>query len=156
MKTKPILRPERLRHVPRQFSWINQRLVRDRHIQNHSPHALALYLFLCTVADAQGASYYSDSAAGKLLVFSSAQLREARADDRLLHQGHTVVLGGSSYRIKDRPESYQPAPTSPSKNHTLTSFFQQPILSEIHAPAHSVDVVLDSSGLIVELGGPKI
>lgn len=79
MKTKPILRPERPRHVPRQFSWIDQRLVRDRHIQNYSPHALGLYLFLCTVADAQGASYYSDSAAGKLLLFSSAQLREARA-----------------------------------------------------------------------------
>ncbi len=80
MKTKPILCPERLRHVPRQFSWIDQRLVRDRHIQNRSPQALALYLFLCTVADAQGASYYSDSAVGKLLAFSSAQLREARAE----------------------------------------------------------------------------
>lgn len=45
-----------------------------------SPQALALYLFLCTVADAQGASYYSDSATGKLLAFSSAQLREARSE----------------------------------------------------------------------------
>ena len=80
MKTKPILCPERLRHVPRQFSWIDQRLVRDRHIQNRSPEALALYLFLCTVADAQGASYYSDSTTGKILSFSSAQLREARAE----------------------------------------------------------------------------
>jgi hypothetical protein len=80
MKTKPILCPERLRHVPRQFSWIDQRLVRDRHIQGRSPQALALYLFLCTVADAQGASYYSDTATGKLLSFSSAQMREARAE----------------------------------------------------------------------------
>ena len=80
MKTKPILCPERLRHVPRQFSWIDQRLVRDRHIQNRSPQALALYLLLCTVADAQGASYYSDSTTGKILSFSSAQLREARAE----------------------------------------------------------------------------
>ena len=80
MKTKPILCPERLRHVPRQFSWIDQRLVRDRHIQGRSPQALALYLFLCTVADAQGASYYSDSAVGNILAFSSAQLREARAE----------------------------------------------------------------------------
>jgi len=80
MKTKPILCPERLRHVPRQFSWIDQRLVRDRHIQGRSPQALALYLFLCTVADAQGASYYSDTAVGNILAFSSALLREARAD----------------------------------------------------------------------------
>lgn len=111
MKTKPILCPERLRHVPRQFSWIDQRLVRDRHIQNRSPQALALYLFLCTVADAQGASYYSDSAAGKLLSFSSAQLREARAE---------LIAAGL---IAHRPPFYQvlslepksaapPAPTS--------------------------------------------
>ena len=80
MKTKPILCPERLRHVPRQFSWIDQRLVRDGHIQNRSPESLALYLFLCTVADAQGASYYSDTAAGKILSFSSARLRGARTE----------------------------------------------------------------------------
>ena len=44
MKTKPILCPQRLRHVPRQFSWIDQRLVRDGRIQGRSPEALALYL----------------------------------------------------------------------------------------------------------------
>ena len=67
MKTKTILCPQRLRYVPRQFSWIDQRLVRDRHIQGRSSQALALYLFLCTVADAQGSSYYSDAMAGKIL-----------------------------------------------------------------------------------------
>jgi hypothetical protein len=95
MKTKPILCPERLRHVPRQFSWIDQRLVRDHHIQNRSPQALALYLFLCTVADAQGASYYSDTTTGKILSFSSAQLREARAE---------LVAAGL---IAHRPPFYQ-------------------------------------------------
>ena len=80
MKTKPILCPARLRHVPRQFSWIDQRLVRQRHIQGRSPEALALYLLLCTVADAQGVSYYSDAGAGALLTFSAAQLRAARAE----------------------------------------------------------------------------
>ena len=66
--------------MPRQFSWIDQRLVRDRHIQGRSPDALALYLFLCTVADAQGASYYSDASTAKMLSFGSAQLRSARAE----------------------------------------------------------------------------
>ena len=54
MKTKPGLCPQRLRQVPRQFSWIDQRLIRDRHIRGRTPQALALYLFLCTVADSQG------------------------------------------------------------------------------------------------------
>jgi hypothetical protein len=65
--------------VPRQFSWIDQRLVRDQHITRCGPHALALYLLLCTVADAQGLSYYSEASAARLLSLSAAQLREARA-----------------------------------------------------------------------------
>lgn len=80
MKTKPILCPERLRHVPRQFSWIDQRLVRHRHIEGPSPRALALYLLLCTVADAQGVSYYSDATTEKILSVTSSQLRAARAE----------------------------------------------------------------------------
>ena len=80
MKNKTLPCPERLRHVPRQFSWIDQRLVRNRHIQGPTPRALALYLFLCTVADAQGLSYYSDASAGALLACSGSELRAARAE----------------------------------------------------------------------------
>jgi hypothetical protein len=80
MKPKPILCPHRLRRVPPQFSWIDQRLVRDRHLQGRTPPALALYLFLCTVADAQGLSYYADATAAKLLGFSPQTLRAARAE----------------------------------------------------------------------------
>ena len=57
MKTKRVLCPERLRQVPQRFSWIDQRLVRDGHIAQCGPQALALYLLLVTVADAQGLSY---------------------------------------------------------------------------------------------------
>lgn len=80
IKNTPILCPERLRHVPRQFSWIDHRLVRDRHIQGPSPSALSLYLFLCTVGDARGMSYYSDGAAGALLRLEAGQIRQARGE----------------------------------------------------------------------------
>jgi hypothetical protein len=80
MKTKTLPCPERLRHVPRQFSWIDQRLIRNRHIQGPSPRALALYLFLCTVADAEGLSYYSDTSTGALLTCSGSELRAARTE----------------------------------------------------------------------------
>jgi hypothetical protein len=66
--------------VPRQFSWIDQRLVRNRHIQGPTPRALALYLFLCTVADAEGLSYYSDASTGALLTCCGSELRAARAE----------------------------------------------------------------------------
>lgn len=61
MVTKHILCPERLRRIPRQFSWIDHCLVRDKHICGLSTESLALYLFLVTVGDADGLSYYSDA-----------------------------------------------------------------------------------------------
>jgi hypothetical protein len=53
-------------------------LVRDDHIARCGPQALALYLLLVTVADAQGLSYYSEKTAARLLSLNEAQLREAR------------------------------------------------------------------------------
>lgn len=60
MVAKRILCSERLRRLPGQFSWIDHRLVRKKHICGISHSALALYLFLLTVSDAEGLSYYSD------------------------------------------------------------------------------------------------
>jgi hypothetical protein len=77
---KRVLCPERLRRVPEQFSWIDHRLVRDRHIASRSAGALALYLFLVTVADGQGLSYYSDPSICRLLPLDGAALAHARQE----------------------------------------------------------------------------
>jgi len=77
---KHVLYPERLRHVPQQFSWLDQRLVRDGHIRRLGHEAQALYLFLVTVSDAEGLSYYSDATAGGLLNMDSAMLGRARGE----------------------------------------------------------------------------
>src|SRR5687768_6979702 len=57
---KRLLAPERVRQLPSQFSWIDQLLVRGGYLQDCDHSAWALYLFLVTVADAQGLSYYSE------------------------------------------------------------------------------------------------
>jgi hypothetical protein len=75
---KRLLIPSRVRRVPRQFSWVDQRLVRDHHIEHCDRSALALYLFLVTVADAQGLSYYADSSISRVLSLSPEQLTAAR------------------------------------------------------------------------------
>lgn len=75
---KRILCPERLRRIPGQFSWIDQRLVRDRYLQRCDHGALALYLVLVTVADAEGLSYYSDASLERMLNMEHAQLLSAR------------------------------------------------------------------------------
>ena len=75
---KRLLDPSRVRRVPRQFSWVDQRLVRDKYITRCNVEALALYLFLVTVADAQGLSYYGDRSIAHLLSLSYEQLSRAR------------------------------------------------------------------------------
>lgn len=77
MYKKP-LRPDRLRQVPAQFSWLDHRLVREGHLRRVSPEGLALYLFLVTVADAQGLSYYGDRSAAEHLALSVPELQVAR------------------------------------------------------------------------------
>jgi hypothetical protein len=80
MIRKRVLRPDRVRQVPPQFSWVDQRLVRDRYIAQCNNQALALYLLLVTVADAQGLSYYGDATISGLLSISLQQLERARRD----------------------------------------------------------------------------
>jgi hypothetical protein len=68
----------KLRRVPRQFSWVDQRLVRDHSIDQLSPQACALSLFLVTVADAQGLSYYADPSLCQRLSMTGPALYQAR------------------------------------------------------------------------------
>ena len=76
--TKHPLDPQRNRKVPAQFSWVDHRLVRDRHIDYCSHPAAALYLFLVTVSDAQGLSYYSDASLIQRLSMAGDTLLQAR------------------------------------------------------------------------------
>ena len=80
MPIKRVLCPERVRKIPLQFSWVDHRLVRDRHIARCDAQALALYLFLVTVADVLGLSYYSDAALGRSLSMVPNRLSQARSD----------------------------------------------------------------------------
>jgi len=78
MINKHLLRPERLRHIPPSFSWVDHRLVRHEYLPRADHRAWALYLFLVTVADAQGLSYYSDPAIGRHLNLDALTLSAAR------------------------------------------------------------------------------
>jgi hypothetical protein len=80
MAIKRLICPERVRKVPAQFSWVDHRLVRERHIERCDAHAAALYLFLVTVADAQGLSYYSDTSVARRLSMDPSRLVRARTD----------------------------------------------------------------------------
>jgi hypothetical protein len=59
--------------------------VRERYIERCDHPAAALYLFLVTVADIEGLSYYSDAALTRRLSMSVGRLDQARSD--LIHYG---------------------------------------------------------------------
>jgi len=75
----PIL-SRRVRRAPKSFSWIDHRLVRDRHLDGCSHAAAALYLFLVCVGDRQGLSYYGDKAIAEKLSMDDGLLEKARSE----------------------------------------------------------------------------
>jgi len=120
---KRVLCKERLRQVPPQFSWIDHRLVRDRHISRCSANALALYLFLVTVADGQGLSYYADQTISRLLPLDAQALGGARReliDNRLIAYQRPLyqVLALGPAHPSPRPQSSgrRPPPSRPQSS----------------------------------------
>lgn len=112
MKFKRLISPRRRRKVPAQFSWVDHRLVRDRHIDRCTPEALALYLFLVTVADADGLSYYSDPKVAQRLSMDPAGLAAAR---RVLLATELIAYERPLYQVLSlEPEIVLPArPATP-------------------------------------------
>jgi hypothetical protein len=107
---EPIV-PQRRRRIPPQFSWVDHRLVRDGHVQGRSAPALALYLFLVTVADADGLSWYSEATLCRQLSCNGPQLQSARAE---LQQAALIAYRKPLYQVLDlAPVPMQPPTCAP-------------------------------------------
>jgi hypothetical protein len=113
MVSKDPILPQRVRRVPRQFSWVDHRLVRDQYIDRCSHPAAALYLFLITVGDAKGMSYYGEKAIMQRLSMDIATLQKARdnlirsdliAWEKPLYQ----VLSLENHATPQRPSMAEP------------------------------------------------
>lgn len=106
MSDKTIPRPDRIRHVPSGFGWVDHRFVRDGHIRGLSREALALYLFLVTVANEDGISWYSEEKLCLLTGLESADLSSAR---RELSSLSLLTYSRPVYQILELPQ--RPTPT---------------------------------------------
>jgi hypothetical protein len=166
---KRVLCRERLRQVPPQFSWIDHRLVRDRHISRCSANALALYLFLVTVADGQGLSYYADATICRLLPLDEPALGRARReliDNRLiawqrpLYQ--VLALGPpppqalSSQQMQSSPRRPAPPRPQPDRPADLQSTGPAPGQAQEPHPLARIfrSMALDSAPLDAARGRP--
>jgi len=118
---KQVLRPARLRQVPDQFSWVDQSLVQWGLIDRMDARCCALYLFLVTVADAQGMSYYGATTLAKRLHLSAVELDAARAGlielDLIAYQAplYQVLALGAPAALRTPPAlAIAPVPRSPA------------------------------------------
>lgn len=92
---------------------MDQRLVGDHHIERCDADALALYLFLVTVADAQGLSYYSEAVLARRLSMDGPRLVKAR--DGLLRAG-LIAYQPPLYQVLDlTPPPERPEPCSDTR-----------------------------------------
>ncbi len=118
--------PERIRKVPKQFSWLDHRLVQERHIDLLSHPAAALYLFLVTVADEKGLSYYGDRTISKRLTMDANTLFSTR---RQLIQTGLIAYKHPLYQVLalggNRIRSVTQANRHPSDLKSLKQIFKQ-------------------------------
>lgn len=118
MKTvKRVLRPERVRLVPEQFSWIDQALVQHHFIDRCDTHSAALYLFLVTVADAQGLSYYGTSTIAARLHLSADEIGAARAH---LMELDLIAYQAPLYQVLSLSDGQRVPPRAP-RPHALSA-----------------------------------
>lgn len=129
-RDKPVLRPERVRQIPEQFSWVDQALVQRHFIDRCDARAAALYLFLVTVADAQGLSYYGDATLGARLHLNAQELVAARAQ---LIQIELIAYQAPLYQVLALPGA---APRVPA----------QAVLRNASAGPASLAQLLDQMG----------
>ena len=122
------LSPMQLRRVPSQFSWVDQRLVRERSIEQLSPEACALSLFLVTVADAQGLRFYSEQSLCQRLSMAPAVLRQARQAliaCALVAYQHPLYQVLALDRDVMRPAAGRPTPAGDEEPVDLKAVFTQ-------------------------------
>jgi hypothetical protein len=101
--------PHMIRRVPEQFSWVDHRLVRERYIDCLSNSAAALYLFLVTVSDAQGMSYYGDASLQKRLSINEDALGKAR---QALVEQRLIAFKKPLYQVLALDHRREPVVTS--------------------------------------------
>ncbi len=99
--TKRLLRADRVREVPRSFSWLDHRLIRDDHLLRLQPGEILLYFFLVLVGDHRGLSYYSLRSISRYLKLPPSEIESARIT--LCHRS-LIAYEAPLYQVLSLPE----------------------------------------------------
>ena len=102
MLRKKIINPHRVRSIQGGFSFIPHRFVTDGFLSSLNAPELLLYLFLVTVSDRYGLSFYSDSSICSLLHMTSQNCQQARQS---LIEKDLIDFDGALFQVLELPPS---------------------------------------------------
>jgi predicted component of type VI protein secretion system len=117
-----VVRPERIRRLPPGFGWIDHRFVRHGFAARLSPEAQALYLFLATVADEYGVSWYSTD---KLCLKSGLSPMAVEFARKELTAHSLLAYARPVYQLLSLPEA-PVAAAAPSAEPAMATAVQAP------------------------------
>ena len=141
MRSKVLINPQRKRRIPRHFSWVDHRLVRNSYLEKCSCEALALYLFLLTVGDSEGLSYYRDESILKHLKLSENNT-VALCRRELMKAGLISYLGGM-YQVLDLVETDTSEVTFNERLKQCNKLYSSSITEKRTATAENVGSIID-------------
>jgi hypothetical protein len=95
---KELIRPDRKRKIPPRFSWIDHRLVQHQYFKKTSPGAMKLYLFLLTVGDVDGLSFYGLRSLADALSMDESEIRKFRKE---LNEAGLTAYSKPFYQVLD-------------------------------------------------------
>jgi hypothetical protein len=105
MKHKRMIAPEKKRKIPAHFSWIDHKLVRKGYARKCSAQSLGLYLFLLSVSDSEGLSFYGAKSISLEINVAPSELETLR---RELVNAELIAYSNGIYQVLDLSVS-QPA-----------------------------------------------
>lgn len=101
------IRPERIRKIPRSFSWIDRDILHRGILAKLSPEEALLYFFLALVAGPEGTSFWGYRRIGKLLKLDQEEVLRAV---RGLIGADLVAFRYPTFQVLSLPESVHDRP----------------------------------------------
>lgn len=95
------INPSRLRSLPKSYSWVDHCLVHEGHLKKLSSEAAMMYLFLVTVGDRSGISYYSDRSVSERI-----NLKSVSAAGQELVDADLIAYARPLYQVLSLPKSF--------------------------------------------------
>jgi hypothetical protein len=108
MTVKRLLLPDRVRKIKGSFSWIDHRFVTGGFLHDLSTIEILLYLFLVTVSDRNGLSFYHDDRVATLLKIDLPALGKAREG---LIRRSLIAYQSPLYQVLSLPSKPIPLPS---------------------------------------------